>query len=441
MTKQTEWKLFKGVWISKKPVLPGVWQRKEGGHVVRARVKVDATEKQKEIFKVLPEADAPTALKWLSVERERVRAGVASIAPQKTRFGSFAASLFETKTKNGDIKSSAGRRRWADVLVHLIEGTTGRRSKKYVEGFGDYFIDKITFTHVEHWKNQMADLVQAEDYSPTTINGWLAILKVIMKAAKRSFQLPLLATEGVEPFDASDRVVYSEESPNALLPEEVGPFLAYFREHYPNHFAMAYLGFATGLRPSSLRPLRRSGPQADVKWDEGRLLVRRSQTLGDEVMDTTKNKRRYSIDLPPDAIKVLRWHVDTQLRTPEQQDSDLLFPSTTGGFRSAQVLGKPFARTAKALGLEKKISQRAMRRTFNDLRRAAQIEDIVARSISGHLTQEMGEHYSTVNGTEQRAAMAKVLQFFPRVAKRAGGEDGGEGCLPSGEESKKAGQA
>jgi retron-type reverse transcriptase len=355
-------------------------------------------------------------------------------------FSEFAASLFETKAKNGDIKSAAGRRRWADVLVHLIKGTTGHRSKRYVEGFGDYFIDKITFAHVERWKNQMADLVQAGDYSPTTINGWLAIFKVIMKAAKRSFQLPTLATEGVEPFDTSDRVVYSEESPNALQPEEVGPFLAYFREHYPTHFAMAYLGFATGLRPSSLRPLRRSGAQADVKWDEGRLLIRRSQTLGDEVMDTTKNKRRYSIDLPADVMRVLRWHVETQLRTPEQQDSELLFPSTTGGFRSAQVLGKPFARTAKALGLEKKISQRAMRRTFNDLRRAAQIEDIVARSISGHLTQEMGEHYSTVNATEQRAALAKVIQLFT-PALRAGGEDGGEGALPSGEETKKAGQA
>ncbi len=111
---------------------------------------------------------------------------------------------------------------------------------------------------------------------------------------------------------------------------------------------------------------------------------------------------------PVSAVRADRQALETQLRTPEQQDSDLLFPSTTGGFRAATALGKPFARTAAALGLEKKISQRAMRRTFNDLRRAAQVEDIVARSISGHLTQEMGEHYSTVNAFAGALANAGI---------------------------------
>lgn len=439
MAKQSEWKLFKDVWISKEPVLPGVWQRKEGGHVVRARAKQGTTGKLKDIFKVLPEADAPTALKWLSDEQARVRAGHVSTEPLKTRFSEFAASLFEHKVKVGEIKSAAGRRRWKDVLEHLIGGTTGKASRKFVAGFGDYFLDRICTEHVERWKAEFADLIAAGDYSPTTWNGWLAILKVILKAAKRQFRLPELATDGVTPYDTSEIETYTEEQPNALLPEEVGPFLAKLRERFPMHFAMAYLGFVTGLRPSSLRPLRRRGPEADVKWDEGRLLVRRSQTIGDEVMRTTKQKRRYAIDLPADVMAVLKWHVETQLRTPEQQDSDLLFPSTVGGFRAATVLGKPFARTAEELGLGKKFSQRGMRRTFNDLRRAAQVEDIVARSISGHVTKEMGEHYSTVSSGEQRAALAKVIELFGRPPHQAGGEDGGEDRPTGGEEKKKAG--
>src|SRR5690606_20718411 len=98
----------------------------------------------------------------------------------------------------------------------------------------------------------------------------------------------------------------------------------------------------TGLRPSTLRPLRRTGENSDVLWDEGRLLVRRSQTRGTEVLNTTKQKTRYSIHLPSDAIAVLRWHVEDQLREGPQQDSELLFPSVTGGFRSPSVLNKPF---------------------------------------------------------------------------------------------------
>jgi len=38
-----------------------------------------------------------------------------------------------------------------------------------------------------------------------------------------------------------------------------------------------------------------------------------------------------------------------------------------------------------------------MRRTFNDLARAAKIEAVITKSISGHLTERMREHYSTVS--------------------------------------------
>ena len=149
-------------------------------------------------------------------------------------------------------------------------------------------------------------------------------------------------------------------------------------------------------------------------------------------MRTTKQKRRYTIDLPPEAIEVLRWHVATQLITPEQEDSDLLFPSITGGFRTQKVLNAPMAEVAAEIGIQKHITQKALRRTFNDLARAAQVNDLVTRSISGHLTDQMQRHYSTVNPTEQRAALAKVIRLFDPPS----GEGSGEGPSPSGEESK-----
>ena len=149
----------------------------------------------------------------------------------------------------------------------------------------------------------------------------------------------------------------------------MGDFLTRLRELYPQHYAMTYLGFVTGLRPSSLRPLRRSGPFADVLWDKHRILVRRSQTRGTEVMNTTKQKRRYAIDLPEDAMSVLTWHVDTQLAEDAQRESELLFPSSTGGFRAPTVLNKPFAEVADEMKLGFTFTQRGMRRTFNDLAR------------------------------------------------------------------------
>lgn len=110
-------------------------------------------------------------------------------------------------------------------------------------------------------------------------------------------------------------------------------------------------------------------------------------------------------------MTVLRWHVDTQLETPEQRDSELLFPSVTGGFRAPSVLNKPFADVSEAIELGKHFTQRGLRRTFNDLARAARVEAIVTRSISGHLTEQMQEHYSTVNPKEQREGIARVIDL------------------------------
>jgi integrase len=105
----------------------------------------------------------------------------------------------------------------------------------------------------------MGVLISAGLCSPNTVNSWLAALRVVMKAAVREFDLPKLATEGVTNFDASSHVTYSEEEPNSLPPEQVTRLLAELKEMSPQHYAMTFLGLATGLRPSSLRLLRRKG--------------------------------------------------------------------------------------------------------------------------------------------------------------------------------------
>lgn len=55
-----------------------------------------------------------------------------------------------------------------------------------------------------------------------------------------------------------------------------------------------------------------------------------------------------------------------------------------------------------------------MRRTFKDLARAAKVEALITKSISGHQTDRVVEHYSTVSGTDQRASIAKVVGLFDR---------------------------
>ena len=46
------------------------------------------------------------------------------------------------------------------------------------------------------------------------------------------------------------------------------------------------------------------------------------------------------------------------------RDSELLFPSETGGFRAASCLDRPFDAVCTKLELKKEITARAMRRTW-----------------------------------------------------------------------------
>ena len=48
-------------------------------------------------------------------------------------------------------------------------------------------------------------------------------------------------------------------------------------------------------------------------------------------------------------------------------------------------------------------------RSDNDLARAAKVESLVTKSISGHLTDRMKDHYSTVSPLEQRESIGRVL--------------------------------
>ena len=128
-------------------------------------------------------------------------------------------------------------------------------------------------------------------------------------------------------------------------------------------------------------------------------------------MATTKTKIRQRITLPDVLVDILRWHIDTQLTTDAMRQSELLFPAEDGGFRSRSALKMPFVAVAAAIGLKKHVSPKAMRRTFQDLARAAEVKDIVTRAISGHATETMQHHYSTVAAEEKKLAIAKVIEL------------------------------
>lgn len=84
-----------------------------------------------------------------------------------------------------------------------------------------------------------------------------------------------------------------------------------------------------------------------------------------------------------------------------------------------------------AIDLKRRFTVHGLRRTFNDLARRAGVDGIVTRSVTGHVTEKMREHYSTVALDEKRVAVAQVVRLVPTV--KVGTEVG------TGTEKQKAG--
>lgn len=429
MGKPIRWVKRWSIVMTEKPVLPGVWKRKDGGHVVRARVISPKSGRQVEIFKVLSEeTDPKRALAWLTAERDLVRRGGNDSVQTIPIFKSYAASLFRDKVDDRSINSASGRKKWSRILEHHL----------FSAPWAIFFVDKVTHADLVEWRSDIARMgwerhvpdkdgkprlaASGDRYSPNTLNDWLGIARVIWKAATHKHQLDRNPMDGIEDFPTDGHRTYTKEEPNSLTIEEVATWLTTFKLKFPQFYAMTFLGLVLGHRPSTLRPLRRSGAESDLDFKTGMLLVRRSNTESNEVEDFTKTKRDLEIPLPKDVLDVLKWHIDSQMVTWQMRESELLFPTKDGGFRSRSCLDKPFAVVTEACGLGKRITPRALRRTFQDLTRAAKVEGIVAKAISGHATDAMRVLYSTAQEAEVLKSIAKVVDIASgRPKKRRAG--------------------
>jgi integrase len=396
--------LRKGRRVARTATLPGVWKAEGGGWWVRGRTRDPKTRKRREVSRFILEGSAKAAYDWLHEQLGAIERGLApEEGQQRIRFAEFAASQLEAKIEAGEIRSASGRRKWAGILEHHVLPT-----------FGEYFVDAITNRDLQAWRRALAQQVHEGELAPTTVNGWISVMKVLTKALARELELDRDPGALLQPLPTTGHRTYTPERPNSLRPEDVPRFLEAMARLHPRHHAMAVLGFLTGLRPSSLRPLRRRGPHADVLWPSGHLLVRRSQTYGDEVMESTKTGKDGRIALPEYVLELMRKHVAELAGAAAE--SDLLFPSITGGFRSRSCLDKPFRSVCRELGLGYPVTPRGMRRTYQDLARAAEVPDLITRSISGHATEAMQHHYSTVADSEQRAALSRVAALMAGAA-------------------------
>lgn len=92
-------------------------------------------------------------------------------------------------------------------------------------------------------------------------------------------------------------------------------------------------------------------------------------------------------------------------------DSGWVFPSRSGKlFLGTNSLSKSWTAALKAAGISERFTVHGLRRTFNDVTRRAKVDPLVIKSITGHVTEDMREHYSTVDLEEKRHAVTTVVK-------------------------------
>lgn len=168
---------------------------------------------------------------------------------------------------------------------------------------------------------------------------------------------------------------------------------------------------------------------SDIDLDAGLIHIRRAHWHG--IVDTTKTHRTRTVPLTSELARVLREHRRLLLSTQHPGlASGLVFPSMTGGLRWTRTIHKPFEAALRAAGIHRRQTIHGLRRTFNNLVRQVASGEVV-RSMTGHVTEKMTEHYSHVDHSEKSRA---VIRAFGELA--GGVEVGTEVGTPTKKGSK-----
>jgi len=211
----------------------------------------------------------------------------------------------------------------------------------------------------------------------------------------------------------------------------LGRVLTWLAAKEPDHHPLAATLALTGLRHGEATALK----WADLDADAGIIRVRRAQWHG--VFSTTKTGTSRTVPLVGELADTLQQHRAGLLA---HQAAGLgegwVFPGPDGGLLRPNALRFPLGRALKNCGISKRVSVHGLRRTFNNLARQVAGE-IVTRSITGHVTAAMTEHYSHVDAREKLAAASKILLLLA-PASQVGDQVGDRANPPISPESEPA---
>jgi integrase len=386
---------------------PGITTLSDGRKRIRLRAVDPRTGRMKEVDRVV-EGTVQEAASLRTELQKQIRNDAGGDV-QVPRLGDYATLWLASRIVGLKASSSS---RYAEVLDTYV-----------LPYLGDFFVDRITESDVRGWQARLA-----RKRSGATVNGALVMLRMVLEDAVEEFDLPKNPSRRIRRLPVRRP---TDEEPNLLTGAELGRVLTWLAAKEPDHHPLAATLALTGLRYGEATALK----WADLDADAGIIRVRRAQWHG--VVSTTKTGTSRTVPLVGDLADTLQKH---RARLLACQAAGLgegwVFPGPGGGLLRPNALRFPLRRALKGCGVTKRVSVHGLRRTFNNLARQVAGE-IVTRSITGHVTAAMTEHYSHVDAREKLAAASKILLLLA-PASEVGDQVGDRIDPPTSPESERA---
>lgn len=377
---------------------PGVYKTGKGTYRVRGRVPDPRTGKRKEVDRVLHNVTLQQAV----YKRSELMAALENetLAPvEPTRVGVYATSWIRSKALKVDQGTAE---RYALTLEQHVLPT-----------LGDFYYNALKKRDVQAWVDaKLTETIPETNrcYAVRTVHSWFRVLRTMTRDAMEDLEFDRDPTRRISfPDDPQPKV------PNSLMPDELCSFLDFMRERYPHHFGLSVLLAYTGLRFCHASAVRWED------WDQDAQLIRvvRKQVRGRVGPVTRKKQAPREIPVDPELGDVLLEHrAWMEVNQWPGRDSGWMFLSSAGTLRAQSGMAKAWRRCLDAAGITRRFTVHGMRYTFTDLVREANVDPVVRRALTGHVTEVMQRHYSTVKLDEKRDALGLVHRNVPLTRER-----------------------
>ena len=397
----------------------GIEQMGPNRYRIRARATCPRTGQRREVDRVrdcsLREARS-LQTHWL----QELTAELRTERAPRVRLKDFAASWLAGR--KGQIKRGSAVYIATIWDVH-IEGTK----------IADLYVDDIRPEDVEKWltdmraktyvpgsamKRKRSTKGDPRAYKASTINGAYAKLRQIIREASARARVP-------NPCDGVRGLKPNRSRNNFLRADEARMVLAWIQVQQPQWYPHVLVSLTTGLRWSEVSAL----VWTDLDEAAGLIRVVRGQYKG-LVSATTKNGESEDaprvVPLLPEVAEVLRAHRQQMIRDQHPGLAEgWIFPARHGGLYGRTPLSDVLKAACTAVGTKHRISGHGLRHTANDLLRRV-TSSSVTRSIIGHATEAMHQHYTHVDEGERRdAAVSAFSALLPAGGGIQGGTDRG----------------